>query len=98
MIGGGHRCTYSYLDGVASSLVSCVGHFAGELSAVLHSVKRCDGAELDDELLAKLKDEGMKVNDIDRDAFIEASKPIYEEFASEVDDGQSMIDKVRSLK
>jgi len=56
------------------------------------------GAALDDELLAKLKDAGMKVNDIDRDAFIKASEPVYKEFADEVDNGQALIDQVRSLQ
>ena len=56
------------------------------------------GAQLDDELLTKLKDEGMKVNDIDRQAFVDASKPIYQEFEDEVEDGEAMIEEVRSLK
>ncbi|WP_040607639.1 TRAP transporter substrate-binding protein [Salinisphaera shabanensis] len=56
------------------------------------------GAQLDDELLTKLKDEGMKVNDIDRQAFVDASKPIYQAFEEEVEDGAAMIEEVRSLK
>ena len=32
-------------------------------------------------LLAKIKDAGMQVNEADKEAFIKASKPIYEEFA-----------------
>ena len=38
----------------------------------------------DAELLGKLKQAGMQVNDVDKDAFIAASKPIYEEFGKEV--------------
>ena len=56
------------------------------------------GAQLDDELLTKLNDEGMKVNDIDRQAFVDASKPIYQAFEEEVEDGAAMIEEVRSLK
>lgn len=56
------------------------------------------GAELDKSLLKKLRNEGMEINEIDRQSFIDASKPIYKEFAEEVDGGQAMIDKVRSLK
>ena len=56
------------------------------------------GAQLDDEFLTKLKDEGMKVNDIDRQAFVDASKPIYQAFEDEVEDGEAMIEEVRSLK
>lgn len=56
------------------------------------------GEQLDEELLTKLKDEGMEVNEIDRQAFVDASKPIYEQFESDVDDGEAMIEEVRSLK
>lgn len=54
-------------------------------------------AGLDDSLLKKLKDGGMQVNDADKDAFIKASKPIYEEFAKEVSGGQELIDKSLAL-
>ena len=56
------------------------------------------GTELEEELLTKLKDEGMEVNDIDRQAFVDASEPIYQQFESDVDDGEAMIEEVRSLK
>jgi TRAP-type transport system periplasmic protein len=51
------------------------------------------GAKLDDELLGKLKQAGMKVNDADKQAFQKASKPVYDEFSAEVPDGKQMIDK-----
>jgi tripartite ATP-independent transporter DctP family solute receptor len=54
-------------------------------------------AGLDDSLLKKLKDAGMQVNEADKDAFIKASKPIYEEFAKEVSGGQELIDKSLAL-
>ncbi|RFC62302.1 TRAP transporter substrate-binding protein [Fulvimarina endophytica] len=54
-------------------------------------------AQLDEELLQKLIDAGMQVNEVDREAFIEASKPIYEQFASSVEGSQAMIDKAQSL-
>jgi tripartite ATP-independent transporter DctP family solute receptor len=47
----------------------------------------------DKQLLDKLKAEGMQVNEVDKDAFIKASKPIYEEFGKEVDGAQELIDK-----
>jgi TRAP-type C4-dicarboxylate transport system substrate-binding protein len=37
------------------------------------------------------------VNEADKDAFIEASKPIYDAFAKDVEGGQEMIDAVLSL-
>ncbi|APX88450.1 C4-dicarboxylate ABC transporter [Brevirhabdus pacifica] len=54
-------------------------------------------AELETELLQVIKDAGVEVNDADKDAFIEASKPIYEAFGSEVEGGQDMIDEVLGL-
>jgi tripartite ATP-independent transporter DctP family solute receptor len=55
------------------------------------------GAELDDELLKKLKDAGMQVNDVDKDAFIKASGKIYEEFSKEIPDGKELIEKSMAL-
>lgn len=52
---------------------------------------------LDNELLAKLKEAGMEVNEVDKDAFIAASQGIYDEFAKEVPEGKDMIEKARSL-
>jgi tripartite ATP-independent transporter DctP family solute receptor len=54
-------------------------------------------AKDEDELLKKLKDAGMKVNDVDKDAFIAASKPIYEEFGKEVAGAKEAIDKAVAL-
>ena len=41
--------------------------------------------------------ESMEVNVADRAAFVEASKPIYEEFAKEVPTGKEMIDMAMQL-
>lgn len=54
-------------------------------------------AKLDDELLGKLKDAGMQVNEVDKPAFIAASKPVYEQFAKEVPGGQKLIDDSLAL-
>ncbi len=55
-------------------------------------------AEKDDnELLGKLKAAGMQVNTADKDAFIAASKGIYEEFAKEVPSSKEIIDRAIAL-
>ncbi len=54
-------------------------------------------AELETELLEVIKAAGVEVNEADKDAFIAASKPIYDAFASEVEGGGEMIDKVLGL-
>lgn len=56
-----------------------------------------EAARLEEELLQVIRDAGVEVNEADKDAFIEASKPIYDAFASEVEGGGEMIDKVLGL-
>jgi TRAP-type C4-dicarboxylate transport system substrate-binding protein len=54
-------------------------------------------AKLDGELIGKMKQSGIQVNDADKPAFVAASKSIYEEFAKEVPAGNQLIDKSLSL-
>lgn len=56
------------------------------------------GAEMDKDLLEKLKEKGMEVNQIDQEAFVAASQPIYEEFQEKVPEAKKMIDVIRSLQ
>lgn len=55
------------------------------------------GGAAEGDLLEELKAAGMEVNTADRQAFVDASAPLYEKFASEVEGGQGMIDSVLSL-
>jgi tripartite ATP-independent transporter DctP family solute receptor len=54
-------------------------------------------AKLDRDLLTKLKEAGMQVNIADKDAFVNASGKIYEEFSKEVPGGKALIDKALAL-
>ncbi|MFX0540934.1 TRAP transporter substrate-binding protein [Roseovarius sp. S4756] len=54
-------------------------------------------AEMETTLLKEIEDAGVEVNTADKAAFIEASKPIYKQFADEVDGAQEMIDTVLGL-
>ncbi|MDB4223492.1 TRAP transporter substrate-binding protein [Granulosicoccus sp.] len=54
-------------------------------------------AQLETELLQNLIDGGIEVNTADKAAFVAASKPIYDEFASTVDGGAELISKVQAL-
>lgn len=58
---------------------------------------RAQGAAADDDLKNKLAGAGMAVNVADRAAFVEASSPIYEQFASEVPTGKALIDGALAL-
>lgn len=53
--------------------------------------------KLDDELLGKLKAAGMEVNEVDKDAFIAASKAIYDEFSKQVPEGKDLIERAQAL-
>jgi tripartite ATP-independent transporter DctP family solute receptor len=53
-------------------------------------------AKMDNELLGKLKAAGMQVNRANKQAFVDASKPIYQQFAQEVPDGKDMIAKAQA--
>jgi TRAP-type C4-dicarboxylate transport system substrate-binding protein len=52
---------------------------------------------METDLLDKLKASGIAVNEADKNAFIEASQPVYTEFATTVDGGQELIDTLLKL-
>jgi len=54
-------------------------------------------ARMETELLADLEAGGMQVNEADKAAFIEISKPIYEEFSNSVEGGGKLVDTVMEL-
>ncbi|MEO8485444.1 MAG: TRAP transporter substrate-binding protein [Betaproteobacteria bacterium] len=54
-------------------------------------------AKDDGELVGKLKAAGMQVNDVDKDAFIAASRAIYDEFGKEVAGAKEVIDRAVAL-
>ena len=40
----------------------------------------------------------LKINQVDKDAFVAASKPVYEEFSKEVKGGKEVVDRILSLR
>jgi TRAP-type C4-dicarboxylate transport system substrate-binding protein len=58
---------------------------------------RREGEKLDKELRGKLPPT-IAVNQVDKDAFFRASVPIYEQFASEVTGGASLIKAIQKLR
>jgi len=59
---------------------------------VYQSAARAEG-----ELLGKLKQSGIQVNEADKAAFVAASKPIYDEFAKEVPSAKEVIERAVAL-
>ena len=66
---------------------------AKETQAYVYQTAAADDAEL----LGKLKQAGMQVNDVDKDAFIAASKAIYDDFSKEVPGAKDVIDRAVAL-
>jgi tripartite ATP-independent transporter DctP family solute receptor len=54
-------------------------------------------AKEDEDLLGKLKSAGMQVNTPNKDAFVAASKPVYDEFSKEVAGSKEVIDRAIAL-
>lgn len=52
---------------------------------------------LEDEYLADMRAAGIEVNEADRDAFLAASQPLYEEFAATVDGGGALLAQAASV-
>ncbi|MGI8526788.1 MAG: TRAP transporter substrate-binding protein [Pseudolabrys sp.] len=95
----GHVYTPAYVTAGASwarlppDVQKILTDVAKEMEPMVYQI----AADLDNELLKKLKDAGMQVNEADKNAFIKASSKIYEEFSKEVPGGKEAIDKSLSL-
>ncbi|MEY3016285.1 MAG: hypothetical protein RJB19_597 [Pseudomonadota bacterium] len=55
-------------------------------------------AKMEVDLLNKIKEAGVKVNEVDSKAFVAASKAIYDEFGQEVKGASELIAKAQSLR
>ena len=96
----GHVYTPAYLvvgtkrfDGLPADVRKVLEDTAKETQAFVYDAAAKDDADL----LDKLKQAGMQVNDVDQTAFVNASKGIYEEFGKEVAGAKPMIDKAVAL-
>jgi len=58
---------------------------------------RKEGARMDTEILEKMR-KTLKVNEADKDAFVKASKPVYEDFAKDVKGGKELVDRILALR
>lgn len=96
----GHVYTPAYVTAGASwnRLPEEVRTVLQEVATELEDFALEEGARLDEETLEKMQAEGMEVNEVDTQAFIDASQDIYDRFGSEVDGGQQMLDTVSSLR
>jgi tripartite ATP-independent transporter DctP family solute receptor len=96
----GHVYTPAYLtagktkwESLPPDVRAILEETAKETQAYVYATAAQDDADL----LGKLKQAGMQVNEADKDAFIAASRPIYEEFGKEVPGAKDVIDRAVAL-
>jgi len=96
----GHVYTPAYLlagrsfQGYPEDVQQILEETAKETQAFVYET----ALRLEDELLAQMQEESdIEVNEADKDAFIEASSAIYEEFGEQIEGGKEMIDTAISL-
>lgn len=66
---------------------------AEELQGYVYEI----AAEQDEALLGEMEAAGMQINEADQQAFVDASGPIYDAFAEEVEGGRELIDAALEL-
>ncbi len=96
----GHVYTPAYpaiSENVWKTLPADVRQTMERIGVEMGDVARRDGERLDKELLDKLAAK-MKVNEVDKEAFIKASGTIYEEFGKEVSGGTDLVKHIQSLR
>ena len=96
----GHVYTPSYLIAGASwgRLPADVQKIVADTAREMEPVALKTAGDLDDELLTKIKKTpGIAVNDADKDAFIKASKSVYDDFAKEVQGGKELVEQALAL-
>ena len=81
-------------EGLPADVRKTLEDTAKEAQAFVYATAAKD----DEELLGKLKQAGMQVNEVDKDAFVAASKSIYDEFGKEVPGAKALIDRATALR
>ena len=103
--------TLKYIDweNIENNVFHNCAQTAGSRSAVLmglatdtfttgsHGDAADQAAMLEVDLLEKIKAAGVEVNEADKQAFIDASGAIYEEFAGSVDGGAELVETAQGL-
>jgi len=90
----GHVYTPSYVitgsnhwNGLPEDVRDIVQEIARGMETFIYG----EAERLEAELMTELEASGIQINTADRDSFVEASRPIYDEFGSAVEGGAEMI-------
>ena len=96
----GHVYTPAYATVGARKWAGLPADVRGTLEAVAKETQAFvhqKAARDDEELLGKIKSAGVQVNTPNKNAFIAASKPVYDDFAKEVKGAKEVIDRAIAL-
>jgi TRAP-type transport system periplasmic protein len=80
-----------------SALPADVKQVLEKIAVEVGDYARSEGARLDKEILEKIGPK-LKVNEVDKDAFVKASAPVYAEFSKEVPGGKELVDRILELR
>lgn len=86
---GGERW-WSGLPADVKQVLLKIGNEVGDFA-------RDTGAKMDRDLVEQMK-KSVKVNEADKEAFVAASKPVYDDFVKEVKGGKEILDQIMSLR
>jgi TRAP-type transport system periplasmic protein len=96
----GHVYTPAYLttgkkkwESLPADVRKILEQTAKETQAYVYSTAE----RLDNELIDKMKAAGIQINQADKAAFVKASKPVYDEYGTEVKGAKELIDKALSV-
>jgi tripartite ATP-independent transporter DctP family solute receptor len=96
----GHVYTPAYVTVGAKRWASLPADVRKSLEAAAKDTQKfvySEAAKDEDQLLGKIKAAGVQVNEANKNAFITASKPIYDEFSKEVSGAKQLIDRAIAL-
>jgi TRAP-type C4-dicarboxylate transport system substrate-binding protein len=96
----GHVYTPAYLVAGEETWAKLPKDVQGTLSKIaweMGDFARAEGERLDKELMSKLVPP-MKVNEVDKEAFIKGSVTVYEQFGKEIAGGSDLIKLIQSLR
>ncbi|MCY0093258.1 TRAP transporter substrate-binding protein [Hoeflea ulvae] len=96
----GHVYSPTYLTtglGTWDGLPDDVKAAVSTVSASVQDWSFAQGETADNELVGKVKAAGVEVNQADKQAFIEASAPVYAAFASQVEGGDALVSRAQAL-
>lgn len=94
----GHVYTPAYLlagERTFSQLPEDVQQILAESAKDAQAFVYEEAARLEEELLGVIESAGVEVNEADTQAFIDASGPIYDEFAASIEGGDELIARVQ---